>query len=44
MPEPASFAITTFVAIFAIVNPLGARTFFVVLTRSYPPMVKIRVA
>src|SRR5947207_212277 len=27
-----SFAITTFVALFAIVNPIGAMTFFVVLT------------
>src|SRR3989337_2192581 len=30
-----AFAVTTFVAIFAIVNPLNAPTFFVVLTRSY---------
>ena len=38
-----SFAITTFVALFAIVNPLGAMTFFVVLTRSYPKEMKARV-
>ena len=38
-----SFAITTFVALFAIVNPLGAMTFFVVLTRSYPKGMKGRV-
>jgi len=31
-----TFVITTFVAIFAIVNPIGAMTFFVVLTRAYP--------
>src|SRR2546425_609441 len=38
-----SFAITTFVALFAIVNPIGAMTFFVVLTRSYPKEMKGRV-
>jgi multiple antibiotic resistance protein len=37
------FAITTFVALFAIVNPLGAMTFFVVLTRAYPKDLKTRV-
>jgi len=40
----SSFAITTFVAIFAIVNPVGAMTFYVVLTRSYPKTMKKRVA
>ena len=43
MADLAGFAATTFVAIFAIVNPVGAMTFFVVLTRSYPPVVKKRV-
>src|SRR5207244_7564692 len=43
MADFAGFAATTFIAIFAIVNPIGAMTFFVVLTRSYPPVVKKRV-
>src|SRR5947209_17950852 len=43
MADLVGFAATTFVAIFAIVNPVGAMTFFVVLTRSYPPIVKKRV-
>src|SRR5437660_3066361 len=43
MADLAGFAATTFIAIFAIVNPIGAMTFFVVLTRSYPPIVKKRV-
>jgi len=43
MADLTSFAITTFVAIFAIVNPIGAMTFFVVLTRAYPKEVKRRV-
>jgi multiple antibiotic resistance protein len=43
MADLPSFAVTTFVAIFAIVNPLGAMTFFVVLTRAYPKDVKKRV-
>src|SRR5437879_4342781 len=43
MADLAGFAATTFIAIFAIVNPVGAMTFFVVLTRSYPPVVKKRV-
>lgn len=43
MADLASFAVTTFVAIFAIVNPLGAMTFFVVLTRAYPKDLKKRV-
>ncbi len=38
-----TFVITTFVAIFAIVNPIGAMTFFVVLTRAYPKAMKKRV-
>lgn len=38
-----TFALTTFAAIFAIVNPLGATTFFVVLARDYPPDLKRRV-
>ncbi len=38
-----TFAITTFVAVFAIVNPIGAMTFFVVLTRAYPKAMKARV-
>ncbi len=38
-----TFAITTFVAIFAIVNPLNATTFFVVLTRNYSAALKRRV-
>jgi multiple antibiotic resistance protein len=37
------FAITTFVALFAIVNPINATTFFVVLTRAYPKDLKRRV-
>jgi multiple antibiotic resistance protein len=43
MADLTSFAVTTFVAIFAIVNPIGAMTFFVVLTRAYPKEVKKRV-
>lgn len=43
MADPVSFAITTFVAIFAIVNPINATTFFVVLTRAYPKDLKQRV-
>jgi multiple antibiotic resistance protein len=43
MADLASFTLTTFVAIFAIVNPLGAMTFFVVLTRAYPKEIKKRV-
>lgn len=38
-----TFALTTFAAIFAIVNPMGATTFFVVLARDYPPDLKRRV-
>ncbi len=41
--DPTTFAVTTFVAIFAIVNPINATTFFVVLTRSYPKATKKRV-
>jgi len=43
MADLTTFAVTTFVAIFAIVNPIGAMTFFVVLTRAYPKEVKKRV-
>lgn len=43
MADLTGFAITTFVAVFAIVNPLGAMTFFVVLTRAYPRTMKARV-
>jgi multiple antibiotic resistance protein len=43
MADLLSFSVTTFVAIFAIVNPIGAMTFFVVLTRAYPKEVKTRV-
>lgn len=39
----AGFALTTFVAIFAIVNPLNATTFFVVLTRTYSKAMKKRI-
>jgi len=38
-----SFAAATFVAIFAIVNPLGATTFFVTLTEDYEAGLKRRV-
>ena len=44
MSDLTSFALTTFVAIFAIVNPVGAMTFFIVLTRSYPKKLRKRVA
>ncbi len=37
------FAFSTFGAIFAIVNPIGAASFFVVLTKDYPPDLKARV-
>ncbi len=38
-----AFAVAGFAAIFAIVNPVGATTFFVVLTQDYAPDVKKRV-
>ncbi len=38
-----AFAVAAFAAIFAIVNPVGATTFFVVLTQDYAPEVKKRV-
>lgn len=38
-----AFAVAGFAAIFAIVNPTGATTFFVVLTQDYAPDVKKRV-
>jgi len=37
------FVFSTFGAIFAIVNPIGAASFFVVLTKDYPPDLKYRV-
>jgi multiple antibiotic resistance protein len=43
MVDLVSFTVTTLVAIFAIVNPLGAMTFLVVLTRAYPKDLKTRV-
>ena len=36
-------ALSTFGAVFAIVNPIGAASFFVVLTKDYPPELKMRV-
>jgi multiple antibiotic resistance protein len=38
-----AFAVASFSAIFAIVNPLGATTFFVVLSQDYPADLKRRV-
>ncbi len=38
-----AFALSSFTAIFAIVNPVGATSFFVVLTQDYPPELKKRV-
>ena len=38
-----TFTIGTFVAIFAIVNPIGATTFFVALTKGYNKRLKRRV-
>src|SRR2546426_3333564 len=38
-----TFAIGTFIAIFAIVNPIGAATFFVALTKSYTKKLRRRV-
>ncbi len=37
------FAITTFAAVFAIVNPIGSIPFFVAMTEGYPQDVKRRV-
>ena len=37
------FIATSFAAVFAIVNPLGATSFFVVLTQDYPRELKKRV-
>lgn len=37
------FAVTTFAAVFTIVNPINAMTFFVVLTRTYADDLKRRV-
>src|SRR5207249_3050386 len=41
--ELLTFAIGTFVAIFAIVNPIGATTFFVALTKGYTKKLRRRV-
>jgi multiple antibiotic resistance protein len=38
-----TFTIGTFIAIFAIVNPLGATTFFVALTKGYAKRLRRRV-
>jgi multiple antibiotic resistance protein len=43
MSDLGTFAVTTFTAVFAIVNPLGATTFFHVLTRNYSKDMKRRV-
>ena len=43
MAFDVAFAVASFAAVFAIVNPLGATTFFVVLTQDYPPDLKRRV-
>jgi multiple antibiotic resistance protein len=43
MAFDVAFAVASFSAIFAIVNPLGATTFFVVLSQDYPPDLKRRV-
>ncbi len=43
MAVDAAFIASSFTAIFAIVNPLGATSFFVVLTQDYPPDLKKRV-
>ncbi|HKZ98795.1 MAG TPA: MarC family protein [Thermoplasmata archaeon] len=40
MSDLATFAVTTVTAVFAIVNPLGATTFFHVLTRNYSKEMK----
>ena len=41
--DSLTFSIGTFVAIIAIVNPLGATSFFVALTKGYDPRLKRRV-
>jgi multiple antibiotic resistance protein len=43
MAADLAFAISSFTATFAIVNPLGATSFFVVLTQDYAPELKRRV-
>ncbi len=43
MAADVAFAATSFAAIFAIVNPVGATSFFVVLTQDYTPELKKRV-
>ena len=43
MAADLAFAATSFAAVFAIVNPVGATSFFVVLTQDYTPELKKRV-
>jgi len=43
MIEELLFALSTFGAVFAIVNPIGAASFFVVLTKNYLPDLRMRV-
>ena len=43
MAVDLAFAATSFAAVFAIVNPLGATTFFSILTQDYTPELKKRV-
>ncbi len=43
MAVDLAFAASSFAAVFAIVNPVGATSFFVVLTQDYPPELKKRV-
>jgi multiple antibiotic resistance protein len=43
MAADVGFVASSFTAIFAIVNPLGVTSFFVVLTQDYPPELKKRV-
>lgn len=43
MAVDIAFVLTSFTAIFAIVNPVGATSFFVVLTQDYSPELKRRV-
>ena len=43
MAVDIAFVASAFTAVFAIVNPLGATSFFVVLTQDYSPELKKRV-
>lgn len=43
MAADLAFVASTFTAVFAIINPLGATSFFVVLTQDYPADLKKRV-